>query len=123
MRKIATVLAALVLAAAAGAAEVYRFDYVSTNDVDYVVIKNQTQADLRVRFCAGSCCAVVPVPSGKAEKVRVDIEYEEDYNTDVIPVQFECRDRSGASVPVTWLMDNAHHDINITLLPDDGWHF
>ncbi len=123
MRKIAMALAVLMLAVFAGVAEVYRFDYVSTNDVDYIVIKNQSQADLRVRFCAGSCCSVVTVASGRAEKVRIDIEYEEDYNTVVIPVQFECRDRSGASVPVTWTMDNSHHDINITLLPDEGWSF
>lgn len=121
MKKIAMILIALMLAVAAGVAEVYKFDYVLTTDVDYITIKNQSQVDLRVRFCAGSCCAIVLVPSGKTEKIKIEIE--ENSGGVIIPMQFECRDRSGASIPVTWLMDSNRHDINVTLLPDEGWHF
>ena len=122
MRKIAVVLIALVFTVASSVAEVYRFDYLAREGrVDYMSIKNQSQIDLRIRLCIGSCCTLVSVPSGKTEEVGINF-----YNgrAIVIPVQFECRvDGSGESVSVMWLMDNRGNDINVTLLPDEGWHF
>lgn len=122
MKKITVILAALLLASIAET-ETYSFDYVSTSDVDYLIINNHSFSDLRVRFCAGTRCDIATVPEGKSVKIKIDIEFEEDYNTVLIPVQFECRDSSGDNVRVMWKMDNSHHDINLTLLPDEGWSF
>ncbi|MBD5406489.1 MAG: hypothetical protein HDR56_02585 [Treponema sp.] len=122
MKKIMLVILTALLVSTVEA-ETYSFDYVSTSDVDYLVINNQSFSDLRVRFCAGTKCDIATVPTGKSVKIKIDIEFEEDYNTVLIPVKFECRDSSGDIVRVTWKMDNNHHDINLTLLPDEGWSF
>lgn len=118
MKKITVILAALLLASIVWA-EAYSFGYMSPSEVENLVIKNHSFSDLRVRFCAGTRCDIVTVPKDKSVEIKIDI----DEDCVLIPVQFECRDSSGDNVRVMWKMDNSHHDINLTLLPDEGWSF
>ena len=122
MKKAILILILLTVVSMFSFADVYKFDYVSTEDIDSFEFENKTSTDMLVRVLAGSRCDILPISAGKKESIDVDIEYED--STITIPIQFECRNKNGTSISVTWLMKTTrNHDAIITLKPDEGWSF
>ena len=122
MKKAIPILILLTVVSMFSFADVYKFDYVSTEDIDSFEFENKTSTDMLVWVLAGSRCDILSILAGKKESIDVDIEYED--STITIPIQFECRNKNGTSISVTWLMKTTkNHDAIITLKPDEGWSF